>query len=122
MPNGTGANSYTVTFTSHTPDSYLNSKRMQRNYHPHANGKNRSPPLSVCRDLMNPGAHAETTTKRYGMSYRTAHSSHLCTINNVGGGEDQRAGGGIIERRKMLSHRPFAQKAAQFMLKTGLLG
>ena len=27
-----------------------------------------------CRDLITPGAHIETTTKLYGMSYRTSHS------------------------------------------------
>ena len=27
-----------------------------------------------CQDLMTPGTHVETTTKLYGMSYRTAHS------------------------------------------------
>ena len=41
------ANSCTLTFTSHTPDPYSNSKTIQCNYHPNANGKNRSPPLSV---------------------------------------------------------------------------
>ena len=48
-------------------------------------------------------------------------SISLSTINNLGGGEEERTGG-IIEWRKKLSHLPFAQKAAQFMMKTGLLG
>lgn len=30
-----------------------------------------------CRDLMIPDAHAETTSKRYGMSCRTAHSTTI---------------------------------------------
>ena len=36
--------------------------------------------------------------------------------------ERRKEPGGVIEWRKMLSHPPFAQKAAQFILKTGLFG
>ena len=58
------ANTHTLIFTSHNPDSY-------QNYYLNANGKNVSAIFCAseeCRDLMTPGAHAETITKRYGMS------------------------------------------------------
>ena len=75
-----------------------------------------------CRDSMTPGAHAETITKRYGISYKIAHYIMIygLQLGRRRGGKSR--GGEVIERRKMLLHPPDAQKAAQFMLKTGLLG
>lgn len=71
-------------------DSYPQSKRTKRNYDPNSNGEIRLRHFYAseeCRD-----AYAETTTEQYAYSAALPQSS----INNLGGREEERAGGGEV--------------------------
>ena len=62
------------------------------------------------------------TVCRHSMTALPTHPTILVNLRSITWAEKRRKeSGGIIEWREMLSHPPFAQKAAQFMLKTGLL-
>ena len=93
------ADSYTLAFTSHTPDLYSNSKGIQCSYHPNANGKIGFRHVLCLRKV--PGfneprcTHAETIIKRYGISYKIAHyiMSYNLQLGQRRGGKSPGRGG-----------------------------
>ena len=114
-------NSCTLAFTSHTPDPYLNSKRIKCQLR---TGKIGLRHFLCLRKV--PGFNDPRCTCRND-NQTVRHILQDCPLyhdlrSTTWAEERRKEPGGVIEWRKMLSHPPFAQKAAQFMLKTGLLG